>query len=565
MKRAQAAVAAVALATVMACLYVIVEAGRQIYRTIGPSKAVATRDGGLMLVSHGALHVFGADGRRMGSHSLEQLGASLTPSDMAVHRDGRVVLADPDGSRLLRCTLPAGPCEALHPALKRVGGQAALPLNSVKVWIDDERGRYYLSDNAGHRIVIADLGGKTLAASGPNLVWFPNQLQLRAPGELAVVDTNHQRVATFDVSGDKVGRLLHELPTRSGVARHDRVWPFDAVRTPDGATWVLVAREGMKDADLVVFDAAGRASRRVELGEDADPFDIELWRDRVIVADATRYRVDAVSLDGSVAPAFADDAFERELAHARREPDRWRDLRLVAQVGIVLVPLLAIVFLRKLGVVPVLQTRPEATSAAPAALTSEPQWLEVDAGIAQRAHKAMIPFMLAIAALAGGFAFLYRETLAENPAMAAQLGVGLVIVILATLHRPRAGSKPPTRFRGLRLGASLRGVHYEMSRGQAFLAMKRAQGVAPWKDVYFDGRQLLAGGTVIPVKQPIFGYVFYPARFASLVAAHIPQRNLLTPAQLGRRMIGASGPLVWIVFVLLVVAMAAWAILRTSL
>ena len=564
MKRAQAAVAAVALLAAAACLYLIVEAGRQIYRTIGPSKAVATHDGKLMLVSHGAIHVFGPDRRRLHAFALEKLGASRTPSDMAVHRDGRVVLTDPDSSHLRRCTLPQGPCELLDPGLAKVPAQRYLPLNAVKLSVADEVGRYYISDNYGHRLVIADFAGKALAATPRGSVIYPNQLGLTAPGELTVVDTNHRRLATFDVSGDKVGRVVRSMSTDTDGMRPGRLWPFDAIHAPDGRTWVLVAREGMKDADLVIFDG-GSVERRIDLGEDSDPFDIELWGGRVIVADATRYRVDAVAPDGTVQRAFDDAAFDRELAAARELPDRWRAIRLAAQVGIVAIPLSAILVLMKLGLRPALVARPAPVQAQAAPLTAEPQWLEVDPAIAQRAHRSMQPFLLLIAILMGVMVFLFHDAFAGSPKLLLQVGLFLLVLVVAVVARPRANAKTPSRFRALRLGASQRGLHYELPKGMAFVAMKPASGVAPWKHVYYDGGRLLANGTAIPVKQPLFGELFEPQRFAALVVANIPPRNLLTPAQLGRRAMAAQGPLAWVVLALLVAALATWLLVRTSL
>ena len=126
MTRGQGAVAAIALAAAAACLYGIFAAGARIYESIGPSKAVAMPDGRLYLVSHGKIHIFGEDGKRREAIDLAALGVTRTPSDLAVHADGRVVVASPDGSDLRRCKLPAGPCERIDPKLTQVPAQFAL-------------------------------------------------------------------------------------------------------------------------------------------------------------------------------------------------------------------------------------------------------------------------------------------------------------------------------------------------------------------------------------------------------------------------------------------------------
>ncbi|HEX7559512.1 MAG TPA: hypothetical protein VF386_09940 [Usitatibacter sp.] len=267
-----------------------------------------------------------------------------------MHRDGRLVMADPNESALYRCVPPSGPCERIEVALKSVPGQEVLPLNAAKLHIDERAARYYVSDNSGHRVVIADFSGHVLGVSRPGNVHYPNQLATVADGELAVVDTGHRRVITFDVSGDRVGRIVREMSTRAeGVARPGRHLPFDSVRMADGGTWVLIARDRMRDADLVLFDAAGVPRSRADLGEDSDPFDIESWRGRVWIADATRYSFESVANDGTGRRAIEDPAFVAELAEEREAAQRWIIYRLLARIGLVAVPLAGVLVLWKLG------------------------------------------------------------------------------------------------------------------------------------------------------------------------------------------------------------------------
>jgi len=92
------------------------------------------------------------------------------------------------------------------------------------------------------------------------------------------------------------------------------------------------------------------ARRRIALDEDADPFDIERWRGRVWVADATHYRFESVDRKGARG-TIEDRAFLDELAGERVAPQRWRIIRWAARVGLVLVPLLGILALWKMGLV----------------------------------------------------------------------------------------------------------------------------------------------------------------------------------------------------------------------
>jgi len=326
-----------------ACLALIVYAGQRIYGTIGPSRAFAAADGSLYLLSHGRIHVFGADGRRRQVIDLQALGVHPRPSDFEVHRDGRIVTTDPNDSMLNRCVAPSGPCERLDLRLKTALAQEVRRLNAAKIHIDEAAQRYYVSDNSGHSVVIAGFDGKVLGRSEPGTFRYPNQLAVRQPGTLTVVDTNHFRVVTFDVKGDRWGQKVGALSAgATELTRQGRAWPFDSVVLPNGQTWVLIARDGMRDADLIVYDHDGKPVKRIDLGDESDPFDIELWKDRVIVSDATNYRVDAVDFSGNPVAAFDDPAFTQELAEAGAVPQRWRTIRAAAQVTLMLVPFAAL-------------------------------------------------------------------------------------------------------------------------------------------------------------------------------------------------------------------------------
>jgi hypothetical protein len=553
MKPLQGLVAALAIGAIAGCVYLIIEAGQRIYASIGPSKAVATADGTLYVVSHGFVHVFEADGRRREKFDLGEAGVTRTPSDLVVHHDGRIVIANPDGSDLARCTLSPPRCERIDPKLTRIKLQEALPLNSVKVAIDEERGRYYLSDNAGHRAVAVRFDGSRIAATEPRVLHYPNQLALDG-GELRVVDTNNVRIAFFDATGDSLASLKHQMPLAArGVARAGRRWPFDALRTPSGQTWALLGDDRMKDADLVVFDAAGRAVKRIELGDDSDPFDIELWRDRVLVADATRYRVDAVSFDGKVEAAALDPQFKAELESASEVPSQWREIRVAAQVGIGLVPLLAILLLWKMGIRVTPRPRPpEPVPAGQAArLLAQPQWLEMDPGyfaaVSRRMNRAFLPGMLVGVAALGIIFFKFREAIAGDPAFIRTMAVVVGITVLHAALSPLTTVMARYALRGYRIGASSLGLHYELSKSQAPFGLSRS-GRAPWRETYFDGRRLLAGRKALPVVN-LDVAMFDQDAVRRLIVANIPSANLVTTRQLLARQ---AGPLAWILLAIII-------------
>ena len=561
MERGHGVVAAVAVAAVGACLGLIIYAGERMYESIGPSKAVALPDGSLYLVSHGAIHRFGADGKRRDAIDLGALGLTLKPSDLAVHRDGRVVVASPDGAELDRCDLSTRSCERIDPKLTQVPLQHSLPLNSVKVAIDDDRARYYLSDNAGHRVVATDFAGKRIAASKRGAFAYPNQLALEAGNVLRVVDTNHHRVAMLDASGDALDREVGAMPTAAaGIARAGRDWPFDALRTPAGETWALVADGGMKDADLIVYDATGKAVKRIDLGDDSDPFDIELWGDRVLVADATNYRVQAVSLDGRVANAFDDPAFAAELERAHDVPGLWRAARLAAQVGIGLVPLIAIVVLRHMGApMGLARTAPPVPAAPPegAKLSREIRWVAIDPGyfdaVQRRVVRGMIPSVVIMVITFALTWYLFGEQLRAHGRMRDFTTPAIGIVAMFAFV-PFIGHITRRQLGGYRLGASMAGLHYDFGRSAGYLSGSRS-GVAPWREVYYDGKRILAGRKVLMTASPRGDAMFDAAALQREILPYVPKANFVSPGRLAWLAFTAYGPMAWLLlFVLIALA-----------
>ncbi|MGZ5100437.1 MAG: hypothetical protein ACXWGX_06870 [Usitatibacter sp.] len=494
---------------------------------------MAAADGRLYLASHGKIHVFGADGARQRAIDLEALGVSPRPSDFDVHDDGRLLIADPNESTLLRCA-PAGPCERIDPGLKRMPGQTLLPLNAAKLRIDETTQRYYISDNSGHNVLVTDFSGRLLGRSPTRTVAFPNQLAVTAPGELTVVDTGHRRLATFDVASGSFGPLKSEMSTDAGgVARPGRNLPFDSLRLPGGETAVLIAREGMMDADRVVFDPGGTPARRIDLGDDSDPFDIELWRGRIWVSDATHYRFESVNFDGSDRKGIEDAAFADELRDAARAPKLWKAIRLAAQVGVGLVPLLGILVMWRLGIAlgkapPAAATSAATSAAQPAASDEAIAWIDVEPDFAQRLRRRTAimgwSFFAALILFCGYMLFSFRPLVFSAGGIVALGPLFVVFPILAVtfLAIMRRTDKP---YVGLRLGASRDSLR--------IAGPGPRDDVVEWSRVYFDGGRLLAGKRLIGYQVPIAGDVFPRAALFDAVLARVPRDNFLIPAELG--------------------------------
>lgn len=491
---------------------------------------------------------------------LAAIGAPSRPSDFERHADGRILVTNPDAPELVRCAWPAGPCQRIPVDLRSLPAQEVLPLNAAKLHIDEAGGRYFISDNAGYQVLVTDFAGKLITFTRPRIVRHPNQLALVAPDRLAVVDTDNRRIATFDLVDGKLGSVLGGMSTAAtGVARPGRSWPFDSVRLPDGATAVLIATLGMKNADLVFFDASGTPRKRADLGEDADPFDAEVWRGSIWVADATRYRFDAVRFDGSRGPGLEDTAFLVELDAERSEIERWKWIRQVAQYAVVGIPLLGALLLWRLGV----------PSAAPAHAQSRPaadgiRWLEPDAAFMRRVrlvHNGLAwVFLVFCAGWSAYFMVRYRDALFSFSGVRTGLPAVATILLVAVVLFVALRSTP-RMFSRVRLGVAADALHVEAPRWAGLGSVRTTS--SPWAEVYHDGARLLAGNRLVPVQIPPWGRV-YSGESIAAVTARMPESNAVSRAQLGRLAMkaGAMNETFVVLAVGLVAGLAALGLMR---
>ena len=567
-------VAALAILSALACVALVIHAGNRINHTIGPSALAVDAQGRLHVASHGKVHAFDAAGIRIATADLEALGAPLMPSDIAVLGDGRLLLADAEGPVLVRCDTAAGRCERVAVELTPHTREHLVPGNAFKVFADEAANRLYLSDNGGHRLVIADLDGRTLEASpARRQLHFPNKLWISAPDRLSVVDTNHHRIATFDVFGDRVGPLVHRMGLDAkGVARPGRIWPFAAAVFPDGGHWALLARNGMKDADVVVFGEDGKARRRIDLGDDSDPFAIVRFGERAIVADATNYRLQAISADGKSVADFGDAQFRRELEQAHEVPRHWKQVRLGAQAGVVVAPLFAIFLLWRLGVP--LQRPQRQPIPAPAAEVRRPlardvRWLEIDTAFIARQSRLLRRLALMVgAAVAAMMAVVYLagDEVLPSPKLRA-LAASVVALSVAVVGLSFWLARRLQRRTGLlQLGASAAGLHFRVpALNLSWSDPAMREGVAPWADVHFDGRRLLAGRELIVVKPPLGEELFARDRFSSEILAHVPRDHFVSPYGLEMRALRAGNRVLvasWISVALILAIIAVRQVLR---
>jgi hypothetical protein len=153
--------------------------------------------------------------------------------------------------------------------LSRPDHQFCFPNNGVF----GRDGRFYMTDTNLNRIVAFD---------------FINGL-LRETEEYSMVKSRHATAGEECMSG-KINRFIkrafpkekaRELP---GV-RKGRVWPMDITQLDDGRWAVLIARSGMRDADIVLFDEDWTKPEPLTMPSRSDITAITSWEDRLFATD----------------------------------------------------------------------------------------------------------------------------------------------------------------------------------------------------------------------------------------------------------------------------------------
>ena len=493
------AIAATILTAVLGLLALVVVSSDRIAKIQGPSKLALAADGSVWVQSHGTLHRFSTSGERTQKIALADLGRGNVLSDILPLRDGTLLVAEAKPSAAYRCDPVALICRALKLAISTVPDTTAGVLTFAA---DEARERLYIADNANHRLFISDLNGTVLAVSENDAVFFPNELSLDSSGHLVVADTNHHRIVRFAVEGDRFGAPESMMYTsRNKLSRSGRVWPNDFVYMPGGESWVLNADNGMRNADLLVFDAAGNVLRQIDLGVDADPTQLLRLDDRVLVADPTRFRLDAFDSTGNSAGIWGDTAFQNELQALRLQRTQWKQARLTSQIGVVLLPLLGILLLWRLGerlprIEPRINFDPDRK---PAPVEGKVQWLSVSARFKRSARMVIIFVSLLCYGAVGFCGWLLFDNIGHWNALLHKRGpweqflLGAVAVallatpLLAIVLEPKAWRR--------RIGTD--GALFFLDEGNGHITKHE------FGDLLYDGQQLLVGKRMVKIAAPM--------------------------------------------------------------
>lgn len=172
---------------------------------------------------------------------------------------------------LLKCTMDLDQCKSL--------GSIKAPWRH-RLFIDPKYQYVHVVDGLGHEVRSYNQYGMLLSSFKSGLR-FPKRIRCYRDS-CYLVDTNNRRLVSlsqneaggFMVNGELVFEKLGD----------DFNWIIDAYQV-DGNWWVISADNSMRTSKVNIFDQKGRFKQRLKLEDDAEPFDILLKDNEVLISD----------------------------------------------------------------------------------------------------------------------------------------------------------------------------------------------------------------------------------------------------------------------------------------
>lgn len=530
-------------------LFVIWYATDQANSHYGPSKIRVTQQGEIWILSDGVLHVLNATGVVQRSLRLKDWDRASLPSDFFPLATGELLLAEPDTHEIYRCH-PNASCAPLLAGTRSVVGRTR---NAMLLAVDEARQRLYVADNAGHRLLLFDLAGKLLDATGKQSArfWYPNQIELQ-DGELLVANTNYRKVERLSVADDRFGEASWTLRTMTAQVRPGRKWPMSFVALPNGQWWVAIAQEGMRRADVAMFNATQSSTGYIALENDADPVSMVLAGNRVLLADTEHYRIRQADLQGHPLPDFGSVAFRQSLAQQAQDAASWRQVRMAAQAGMIVLPLLAILMLWRMGERPI---------TLPVALNFQREAKPIAAGVVQwlsptprfvRQQTWLLRIFLVLAMFMTGWSLWLTVSIVwQFPFGGWVLAVPLmcaVCLMLLTL-------KQSNRLLRSRLGTDGIQLLHDKGDGKVF--------AYPLAQTLSDGNRLLAGRRMI-VMRAMHRMLFDRDDLEQYLLARMGSASLRSPGQLYLAGMRNGSRLIWLNSIFIILIIVAWVVARLN-
>ena len=548
-------------------------------RAVGPTLIARNASGETLLANGGSLFLVDADEARTTRMPIEDLG--LRGPVLSVSSDGRDwYLGDDASGMLYRCDPRARQC---GPAVQaRDGDRIFRRAHSVAF----AAGRIFITDSEAHRVLAFGEHGRAIGSTRtePLPLCFPNGI-VAVKDDLYVADTNNFRIARLAVAAPEQSATVLRTHTGAPIerancnarsaalakrgtpvlntaidsantvkrdarppARKDRVWPASLLHTSTDEWWLVQMANGMRDGDVIRYDAAGHALGRIDLPADADPIELVEARGQVLITDAGLARVHRVGLQGQIAGAWGPSDFQALLGDIDAERDLQRNLQRLS-FGVIgggaLAGALVVLFeLRR--------QRKEKWSAfgrlAPVSAQLSPLghhaiWISPDADLLARSRRfGWILGAFAVTSV-GLLLYLARELDLGTPLGRIQalfISTALILVLFATVLAALNLARLPRR----RIGITRDSVSYDA--GSGLLVESR------WEDVRAGRQTLLVGRELVAIIDPKRRYLYPQAQVESQLLSRLPPQAFVRESRLLLESLRRGNVGMWISTALLV-------------
>lgn len=497
-------VAALAIAVALLAIGLWVWGGGEAKKIGGPAQLIVAPSGHLYVQMQDKLLEHDADGNFVARHELSDIDAGgyaggigvFSNGDLLLRRgdDARTVLDDlrayqrrtnedslvPEsaGAGLYRCNLARRQCEAF-------GKTLIDPKATYHVAVDWQTDDVYVADTTRHLLRKYAADGEVLAGPAGGFR-FPNRLRLIG-GRLYVADTNNHRIVAVEPSNEAFGKELGAYDVVPSPAnRAGQVWPSYFAQVGE-EWWVNLMRNGMNEGGIYVFDARWRYVRQVDLPVDADPIDLQVFGDSVLISDWNNDAVYRISLDGFLIGALESEGLDALVAESVEA--RWQyQVYGYSGIGLFLF-LLAALLIKGLASPPGTQAPQHPETAPAAAFPEQMIWLEPDPARVRKLNVLVrvigILFFL-LFAVSGLLLFVE----ACRPFLRPLMGpiAGMLVVYAVIVWVTRVNVKTAIGLQGERI--TLRDH-------------RRREKTFPLGELIFDGATIAAGDMAVFLGQPI--------------------------------------------------------------
>ncbi len=275
-------------------------------------------------------------GVNWGLNTALSLGASKDKDDEIMRQ--KAADKTPNRQAVFRCSLNVHECERYF--------NITAPWRH-RLMFDKTNGHLFLTEGTRHRVREFDSEGKLVGVVREGMK-FPKRVR-RHNELLHLVDTNNHRVLFFE-HNEQSGMRLAEARLAAPSTAHPNRWTLDAVFFAD-SWWVLNAQSSMQNTVLHRFDSDWRYREQVQLNDSAEPFDMLVYEDTLLVSDISTGMIYRFDSNGARLPeVLVQPAYEHISALSIERRSYERDI-LIAQISLAFLFVaglaLAVVYSRK--------------------------------------------------------------------------------------------------------------------------------------------------------------------------------------------------------------------------